>query len=233
MFIGEAPGYHEDQQGLPFVGPSGKLLDKLLAAIKLSRSDVFIANVIKCRPPENRDPLPDEIAACKTYLDRQIAAIDPRVIVTLGRFSMSRWWPGERISQVHGQPKTENGRILMAMFHPAAALRDQVRTMGMFKEDGLTIPSLLEKAEQIARTELWGQPQTEPEPLTAKPASASRVSEEKKTDFPAKPPLPGGPIPYETEPVTLEKKEVEKESSGHGSRKKKESTSGGEQLKLF
>jgi len=163
MFIGEAPGYHEDQQGRPFIGPSGQLLDRMFKALKMTRQDVYIGNVVKCRPPQNRDPKPEEIEACKPYLDRQIAAINPRVIVTLGRFSMARWWPGGRISQLHGQAKTEGGRIIMPMFHPAAALRDQERTYQMFREDAFTIPALIEKSEEIARTELWGFVPTEPE----------------------------------------------------------------------
>ncbi len=210
LFIGEAPGYHEDQQGRPFVGQSGQLLDKLLGAIEIPREDVFIGNVVKCRPPGNADPTPDQIAACKPYLDRQIAALDPRLIVTLGRFSMARYWPGQRISQIHGQPKQENGRLVMAMFHPAAALRDRGRTMAMFKEDGLTIPALLEKADEIARAELWGlavpEPGNEPtsQPVlaeTAPPppprlaeASARSVypaqSDVTETQIPAEP-LPG------------------------------------------
>ena len=105
MFIGEAPGFNEDRQGRPFVGAAGKFLEELLALAGLRRSDVFIANVVKHRPPNNRDPEPDEIAACSGYLERQIAAINPRVIVTLGRFSMAKWFPGEKISRIHGQPK--------------------------------------------------------------------------------------------------------------------------------
>lgn len=166
LFIGEAPGYNEDQQGRPFVGASGDLLNKLLRAIKMPREDVFIANVVKCRPPNNQDPTPDQIAACKPYLDRQIAAIDPRVIVTLGRFSMARYWPGQRISQIHGQAKKEGGRVLVPMFHPAAALRDD-RTMQLFKEDALTLPDLMVEAEELARAELWGFANLEPEPAPA------------------------------------------------------------------
>ncbi len=180
LFIGEAPGYHEDQQGRPFVGQSGQLLNKLLNLIKIPREDVFIANVVKCRPLNNMDPTPEQIAACKPYLDRQIGAINPRLIVTLGRFSMARYWPGQRISQVHGQAKAEGGRMLMPMFHPAAALRDD-RTKALFKEDGLTIPALMERAEEIARTELWGyaaeepqesQPVLSPKAPTPKPVEA-------------------------------------------------------------
>ncbi|MCC6616570.1 MAG: uracil-DNA glycosylase [Anaerolineae bacterium] len=125
MFIGEGPGYHEDQQGLPFVGRSGDYLVSLLKLIGLTRDQVFITNVVKCRPPGNRDPLPDEILTCKPYLDSQVDIIDPLVIVTLGRFSMARYFPGAKITQIHGKPKYENGRAYYPMFHPAAALRAQ------------------------------------------------------------------------------------------------------------
>jgi DNA polymerase len=122
MCIGEAPGAREDQLGLPFVGPAGRFLDELLSAAGLSRESVYIANIVKCRPPENRDPQPDEIAACRGYLDRQIELVDPKVIVTLGRFSMARWFPGESIGRIHGQAKRIGGRVVMPMYHPAAAL---------------------------------------------------------------------------------------------------------------
>lgn len=125
MLIGEGPGFHEDQQGRPFVGASGKFLEELLAGIGLKREQVFIANVVKHRPPNNRDPEPDEIRACAEYLNRQIAAISPLVIVTLGRFSMARFFPGARISAIHGQAKLIEGRVVVAMFHPAAALHQQ------------------------------------------------------------------------------------------------------------
>jgi len=122
MFIGEGPGFHEDQSGRPFVGAAGQFLEELLAGIGLSREDVFIANVVKCRPPGNRDPEPEEIDACREYLDRQIALIDPKVIVTLGRFSMARWFPSARISRIHGQPRKIGRRLIVPMYHPAAAL---------------------------------------------------------------------------------------------------------------
>lgn len=122
MFIGEAPGYQENQQGRPFVGPAGMLLQELLGAIGLRRDDVYIANVIKCRPPENRDPLPNEIQACAAFLDRQIAVLRPKVIVTLGRFSMARYFPGVTISRIHGQPKRGEGVVYYPVYHPAAAL---------------------------------------------------------------------------------------------------------------
>jgi len=122
MLIGEGPGFNEDQQGRPFVGASGKFLDELIASAGYRRADVFIANVVKCRPPENRDPTPDEIDACRPFLDRQIELINPAVIVTLGRFSMARWFPGAKISAIHGKAKKIEGRTIVPMFHPAAAL---------------------------------------------------------------------------------------------------------------
>lgn len=122
MFIGEAPGAREDEHGLPFIGPAGQFLDELLAGIGLSRESVYIANVVKCRPPGNRDPEPSEIEACSSFLDRQIAMVDPKVVVTLGRFSMARWFPGQTISRIHGEPKRVDGRIVVPMYHPAAAL---------------------------------------------------------------------------------------------------------------
>ncbi len=124
MFVGEGPGFYEDKQGLPFVGRSGDYLDYLLNLIGLKREQVFITNVVKHRPPENRDPMPDEILACKPYLDRQIELIDPLVIATLGRFSMARYFPGGKITQIHGKPKFENGRAYYPFFHPAAVLRN-------------------------------------------------------------------------------------------------------------
>lgn len=122
MLIGEGPGFNEDQQGRPFVGASGKYLDELIAAAGFRRSEVFIANVVKCRPPNNRDPLPEEIEACRLYLDRQIELINPAVVVTLGRFSMARWFPGAKISAIHGKARQIDGRTIVPMFHPAAAL---------------------------------------------------------------------------------------------------------------
>lgn len=122
MFIGEGPGFHENEQGHPFVGASGKFLDQLLAQAGVTREDVFIANVVKCRPPGNRDPLPDELAACNVYLEAQIEAINPSIIVTLGRFSMNKFFPGAKISAVHGQMQKIGDRFVIPMFHPAAAL---------------------------------------------------------------------------------------------------------------
>lgn len=172
MFIGEGPGYHEDKQGRPFVGPSGHLLDELLASIGLKRADVFITNVVKCRPPENRDPLPVEIAACSDYLDRQIAAINPLVIVTLGRFSMAKFFPGEKISAIHGRPRRVGSRIAMPMFHPAAALRTESYKVAL-REDFKKIPVALAEAERMA---------AEAVPKAA--ASSSQSSQSKPEDEP-------------------------------------------------
>lgn len=122
MFIGEGPGFHENQQGKPFVGQAGKFLDELLSVAGLKREEVFITNVVKCRPPGNRDPLPDELEACSIILNQQIALIDPDIIVTLGRFSMAKFFGPTKISMIHGKIKKINERYVVAMFHPAAAL---------------------------------------------------------------------------------------------------------------
>ncbi len=148
MFIGEGPGFHEDRQGRPFVGPAGKFLDELLELAGLSRADVFIGNVVKCRPPENRDPQTDEVQTCtSTYLFRQIAAIDPPVIVTLGRFSMTLFMPKEKISKIHGQPRKVDGRLIVPMLHPAAALHQQ-KNRALIEEDFRRLPEILAEAER-------------------------------------------------------------------------------------
>lgn len=148
LFIGEAPGFHEDRQGLPFVGAAGQLLNELLDKIGLKREQVYITNVVKCRPPANRDPQPDEIAACRPYLDQQIALIRPRLIVTLGRFSMERYFPGASISKIHGQHKRVGSIVYFPMFHPAAALH-QPRYRSMIEQDMQRIPELLAQLDQI------------------------------------------------------------------------------------
>jgi uracil-DNA glycosylase len=122
MFIGEGPGFNENELGRPFVGQAGKFLDELLAHAGLKRPDVFITNVVKCRPPGNRDPLPEELIACNEYLDPQIELINPEVIVTLGRFSMAKFIPNARISEIHGKASRVQNRLIIAMYHPAAAL---------------------------------------------------------------------------------------------------------------
>jgi DNA polymerase len=152
MLIGEAPGWNEDQQGRPFVGAAGKFLNELLAKGGLRREEVFITNVVKSRPPGNRDPLPDEIAACAPFLERQIEVIDPDVIVTLGRFSMARWFPGERISKIHGKPKRVGRRLIVPMYHPAAALHQQA-LRETIEGDFAKLPGFLAEAEAAKRDE--------------------------------------------------------------------------------
>ena len=153
MFIGEAPGFHEDQQGLPFVGAAGSFLDELLESIDLKRDQVYVTNVIKCRPPGNRDPLPEEVAACKSYLDRQIELIQPKLVVTLGRFSMARAFPKARISRIHGQPLKISGVIYYPMYHPAAALH-QPSLRPIVEDDMRRIPELIAQAAQMADSPL-------------------------------------------------------------------------------
>lgn len=150
MFIGEGPGFHEDKKGLPFVGPAGQFLDELLASIGLDRPSVFITNVVKHRPPENRDPLPEEIAACGAYLTRQIEALNPKVIVTLGRFSMARFFPNARISAIHGQAKKIDNRIVVAMYHPAAALHQSSLRQTVEEDFQRSIPAALAEARRLA-----------------------------------------------------------------------------------
>ena len=145
MFIGEGPGFHENEQGRPFVGAAGKFLEELLAKIDMSREQVFITNVVKCRPPGNRDPQPEEVETCtKTYLDRQIQAINPKVIVTLGRFSMNLLIPNTKISNVHGQSYQIKGRLVVPMYHPAAALH-QGSLRPVIEEDFKKLPQLIAK----------------------------------------------------------------------------------------
>jgi len=148
LFIGEAPGWNEDQQGRPFVGAAGGFLDQLLASIGLRREQVYIANVIKCRPPQNRDPLPDEIQACSKWLDHQVEIIQPRVIVTLGRYSLAKYFPGESIGKIHGKPRKQNDIIYYPMYHPAAALH-QGSLRKIIQEDMLRIPQILTQWERI------------------------------------------------------------------------------------
>jgi DNA polymerase len=159
VFIGEGPGFYEDQQGRPFVGPAGKFLDELIGSIGLKRSDVFICNVIKCRPPNNRDPLPGEISECKDWLDLQLEAIIPKVIVTLGRYSMGRYFPGQAISRIHGQPRQLDGVIVVPMYHPAAALH-QGSLRRTIEEDFKKLPAVL--AQTLQQEEEQAK---EPEPV--------------------------------------------------------------------
>ncbi len=147
MFIGEGPGAQEDRSGRPFVGPAGRFLEELLASIGLRREQVYIANMVKCRPPANRDPLPAEIGTCSKYLDRQIELINPALIVTLGRFSLARFFPGESISRARGRVRERNGRRIYPIMHPAAALyRQEMRSSIL--EDFSRIPDILAAARQ-------------------------------------------------------------------------------------
>lgn len=147
IFIGEGPGFQEDRQGRPFVGPAGRFLEELLASAGLKREDVFIANMVKCRPPNNRDPLPSEIATCSKYLDGQIELIDPKLVVTLGRFSLSKYFPRETISRAHGKVRKVGDLTVYPIMHPAAALhRQELRKV--IEEDFRGIPALLEQTGQ-------------------------------------------------------------------------------------
>lgn len=148
MFIGEGPGFHENETGIPFVGGSGRFLDELLESIGLKREDVFIGNVVKCRPPGNRDPQLDELAACDPYLERQISAINPKVIVTLGRFSMAKFMPNAKISEIHGQSMNVRGRLIVAMYHPAAALH-QRSLRPILEADFARLPDLIAQANEV------------------------------------------------------------------------------------
>lgn len=151
MIIGEAPGYNEDKQGLPFVGAAGGVLTELLAGIGLRRDDVYITNMVKCRPPSNRDPQAAEMSACADYLDEQIALIDPKVIVTLGRFSFGKFFPGRSISRERGKPRMWNGRMIYPMYHPAATLHNP-RLKPALESDFRNLPAMVE--EVIAMAEM-------------------------------------------------------------------------------
>ena len=152
IFIGEAPNWHEDQQGRPFVGPAGQYLEQLLASIGLKREQVYITNVIKTRPPGNRDPLPAEVQNCRKWLERQIEIIHPKIIITLGRYSMAIFFPGKSISKIHGTAQKRDGIIYFAMYHPAAALHQQSLRQAI-EADMRKIPTLLAEAKTVAEAE--------------------------------------------------------------------------------
>lgn len=153
MFIGEGPGFHENEQGRPFVGAAGRFLEELLANIGMTREQVYITNVVKCRPPGNRDPHLEEVDICTgTYLDRQIQAINPKVIVTLGRFSMGKYLPNAKISDVHGQAMSVRGRLVVPMYHPAAALH-QGSLRPIIESDFAKLPELITKAAEAPEYE--------------------------------------------------------------------------------
>ncbi|MEN8240585.1 MAG: uracil-DNA glycosylase [Chloroflexota bacterium] len=148
VLIGEGPGFHENEQGLPFVGAAGRFLDELLQIAGISRGEVFITNVVKCRPPSNRDPQPEELAACDAYLERQIQAINPKVIVTLGRFSMHKFLPHAKISQAHGQAVRIKGRLVVPFYHPAAALH-QPSLRATVEADFAKLPEWIAQAGDV------------------------------------------------------------------------------------
>ena len=172
MFIGEGPGFHEDRQGRPFVGPAGHLLEGLLASIGTNREDVFIANMVKCRPPDNRDPEPTEIAACGKYLERQIELVNPKLIVTLGRFSLGRFFPGESVTRARGKARRKDGRLIFPVLHPAAALRRPELRKTLVEDfhaiaDILTATPGPEPADfpgetPAAQADIFGAPETPP-----------------------------------------------------------------------
>ena len=185
MFIGEAPGANEDKQGRPFVGAAGQFLSELLAAAGLAREDVYICNVLKCRPPGNRDPLPAEIETCRDYLDEQIDLIDPLILDTLGRYSMARYFPNQAISRIHGRPRESAGRYYVPMYHPAAALHQQSLRPVML-EDFRKLGALLAEVRAANAAQCTGpatgvqstffdipaplpEIATEPQPVTASP----------------------------------------------------------------
>jgi DNA polymerase len=148
MFIGEAPGFHEDRQGRPFVGAAGQYLDELLGMMGMARQDVYITNVVKCRPPQNRDPLPHEMEACRPYLDRQIELLKPKVIITISRFAMMRWFPDKKISEIHGKPRRFGDLVVIPMYHPAAALH-QSSLKATLEADFKRVPQILKDMAKI------------------------------------------------------------------------------------
>ena len=159
FFIGEGPGFNEDRQGLPFVGQAGSLLNEMLASIGLARQDVYITNMVKCRPPNNRDPFPSEITSCSPYLDEQLDMIRPKVVVTLGRFSFSKFFPNEPIGRARGQPRDWSGYVVYPVYHPAAALRNP-NLRQVLMEDFAALPDLVRKVSERKTVE----PQTERPP---------------------------------------------------------------------
>ena len=166
MFIGEGPGFHENEQGRPFVGSAGHFLDELLGQVDMRRKDVFIGNVVKCRPPGNRDPRPEELAACDFFLEQQIQAINPKVIVTLGRFSMGKFIPNAKISEVHGMAMRVKARLIVPMYHPAAALH-QPSLRPIVESDFAQLPELIASAESAPEYEVQTpEDETEPKQLS-------------------------------------------------------------------
>ena len=185
LLVGEGPGAREDATGRPFVGPAGQLLDELLRAIGWTREQVFIANVVKCRPPANRDPEPEEISACRPYLDRQEAALDAAVIVTLGRHSLRRYLPDARIGEVHGRLRRSGGRFVFPMYHPAAALHQASLRDTLFADIRGLPAALLSAREAIAaeRTESVQAEAVEPADPAPPAPTAEAVDAKQMTLF--------------------------------------------------
>ena len=198
LFIGEGPGFHEDRQGRPFVGPAGNFLEDLLQSIGMTRDQVYIANMVKCRPPNNRDPAPGEISACSKFLDRQIELIDPLLIITLGRFSMTRFLPGESISRARGRLRAVGGRHIFPIMHPAAGLRRQ-EMRAAIEEDFAKVPGLLD----VLR-------------MQAEPASQPAIREDAPEYATEQPPpslwdmMPGAPPDASVEPPSVEPPSAER-----------------------
>jgi uracil-DNA glycosylase family 4 len=197
VLVGEGPGFNEDRQGRPFVGQAGALLTDLLASVGWARQEVFITNVVKCRPPENRDPEPDEIAACAPFLARQLGVLDPALVVTLGRFSMARFNPGARIGQAHGTYRLADPAggapeaITFAMYHPAAALHQGSLKETLFR-DMLGVPqALVESRKRRAAAQHHGQAEPAAPPTASQLAAPSQPSAslEPNADFDATPGL--------------------------------------------
>jgi DNA polymerase len=150
MFVGEAPGHNEDISGEPFVGSAGKLLTSLLNEIQMSRESVYITNIVKCRPPNNRDPHPNEITLCEPYLDAQISIVDPVLILPLGRFAMNYFIPGESITRISGTVQKIQGRYVYPLLHPAAALR-RTEYKQRLRNDFLNIPSAVDRISLLSK----------------------------------------------------------------------------------
>ena len=197
LFIGEGPGFHEDRQGRPFVGPAGNFLEDLLQSIGMTREQVYIANMVKCRPPNNRDPAPGEISACSKFLDRQIELIDPLLIITLGRFSMTRFLPGQSISRIRGRLRAVGGRHIFPIMHPAAGLRRQ-EMRAAIEEDFAKVPGLLDVLRMQA------EPATQPAIHEDAPEYATEEPPPSLWDMMAGAPPAAGVEPPSVEPPSAE-----------------------------
>ena len=190
VFVGEGPGQNEDQQGRPFVGAAGGLLTELIGSIGWKRDEVFITNVVKCRPPGNRDPEPDEMAACAPFLRRQLAVLDPALVVTLGRYSLGTFMPGARIGQVHGtqrpvDPATgATAAVAFAMYHPAAAFR-QLSLKETMREDMSRVPGALIEARTARSSRATAE--QPPGALVAHPLADPPTAADRPTRWPSRP----------------------------------------------